>query len=193
MMKKFIAVSLLLILVISMFGCTKSTPPTRGTVTDGVYTNEYFGLSYKIPDGWRALTDEEYKAKFTYGMPTNEELAEFESEFRDAYILKTADETDYMIISYSMLFDKSSNDNQIKNKIAMVAKDWIFGLISNVKIGDADYSMMAGTQENSSKVLYYLWSQNMIGKFRPLIWAELDSSESFDTVLTNFSTIQTAE
>lgn len=193
MMKKLIAVSLLLILVVSMFGCTNSTPPTRGTVTNGVYTNEYFGLSFKIPDGWKALTDEEYKTRFTYGMPTNEELAEFESEFRDAYFLKTADETDYMIISYSMLFDKSSSDNQIKNKLAMVAKDWIFGLISSVKIGDADYSMMAGTQENSTKVMYYIWNQKMNGNFRTLIWVELDNSESIDAILANFSTIQAAE
>ncbi|HPS34754.1 MAG TPA: hypothetical protein PK854_05780 [Oscillospiraceae bacterium] len=191
MMKKLIAAALLLVLVVSMFGCTNSNPPTRGIITDGVYSNAYFGISFKIPDGWRALTDEEYKARFTYGLPTNEELAEFESEFRDAYILNTADETDYMIISYSMLFDKGSNNDQVKNKLAMVAQKWVFGLITKVKIGDVDYAMMSGTQEGSTKTMYYLWSQEMKGDFRPLIWAELESSESFDAILANFSTFST--
>lgn len=192
-MKKIITAALLLVLVVSMLGCTKAAPPTRGTVTDGVYTNEYFGLSYKIPDGWRAFTDDEYKTKFTYGMPTNEELAEFESEFKDLYITNTADETDYMIISYSMLFDKGSNDDAVKNKLAMVGQKWIFGLVSRIKIGDADYSMMSGTQEGSTKVIYYIWSQEMNGKFRPLFWAELENTESIDAMIANFSIITKAE
>ncbi len=192
-MKKIIAAALLLILVVSMLGCTKAEPPTRGTVADGVYTNEYFGLSFKIPDGWRAFTDEEYKTKFTYGMPTNEELAEFESEFKDAYFTNTADETDYLIISYSMLFDKGSNDDAVKNKLAMVGHKWIFGLVSTIKIGDSNYAMMSGTQEGSTKVLYYIWSKEMKGEFRPLFWAELDNTDSIDALIANFSTIAVAE
>ena len=76
MLKKLIAVSLLLALATTFFGCTTAAP-TRGTVTDGVYKNDFFGLSYTIPDGWRALTDAEYQEKFYYSLPTNEELAKF--------------------------------------------------------------------------------------------------------------------
>ncbi len=192
-MKKFIAAALLLVLVVSMLGCTKSAPPTRGTVTDGVYTNEYFGLSFTIPDGWRALTDEEYKAKFTYTLPTNEELAEFESEFQDVYITKTEDETDFMVISYSMLFDKGSNDMQIKNKLAMIAMKVQFGIIDKIKIDDEDYSIMSGPVGDGTKVMYYFWSNKMVGNFRPLIWAQLDSTESIDSILANFSILQAAQ
>ncbi|HOP11150.1 MAG TPA: hypothetical protein PK629_06645 [Oscillospiraceae bacterium] len=188
-MKKFIAAALLLVLVVSMLGCSTSGPATRGTVTNGVYTNDYFGLSFVIPDGWKALSDEEYAAKFPYPLPTNEELAEFESEFKDLRIEKVADDTDYIIISYSMLFDKGSTDNQIKNKIAMVASSLQFGIIDPITIGDAEYSIMAGTAEDSTKTTYYIWSKEMIGKFRPLIWVVVDSNESIDNIVSGFSTI----
>jgi len=187
-MKKFIAAALVFVLIVSMLGCT-SIPPTRGTVTDGVYTNTYFGLSYIIPDGWRALSDEEYQARFSYALPTNEELAEFQSEFRDVCIVDTDDETDYfMIISYSMLFEKGSSDQQIKNKLAFVAPTLIFGQINTFKIGDNSYSIATGTSEDGTVTTYYFWSKEMIGDFRPLIWVTLPSTETIDDVLAGFST-----
>ncbi len=35
--------------------------PDSGTLRDGIYTNEYFGLEITVPEGWRVLDDETSK------------------------------------------------------------------------------------------------------------------------------------
>ena len=39
---------------------------TRGTVTKDGYTNEYFNLSFKVPAGWAAVSDERLIEQFGY-------------------------------------------------------------------------------------------------------------------------------
>ena len=46
----------------------KSGSFTKGEVEDGVYTNEFAGLTFEIPDGWDVLSDEEIMATMNAGL-----------------------------------------------------------------------------------------------------------------------------
>ena len=65
-MKKLIALFLALIMLLSFAGCSeeektenKEIVPERGTVSEGVYENETFGVSFEFGEGWYILSDEE--------------------------------------------------------------------------------------------------------------------------------------
>ena len=68
-MKKLIALFLALIMLLSFAGCSESgekietevvtITPERGTVSEGVYKNSAFGVSFEFGDGWYILSDEE--------------------------------------------------------------------------------------------------------------------------------------
>ncbi len=191
MFKKLIALSLLLVLAFSMFGCTTASPK-RGAVTDGIYKNEFFELSYTIPEGWRALTDEEYKERFYYSLPTNEELAEFDSEFEDVLIVKTENEAYYISISYSKLFPKGTSDEQVKKMISLKERDSNFGFVEYILIEDVKYGYILTPSQDGSHTIYYCWSTQMQGKFRQLYKFVLPNDELFENMLSGFSFIKTA-
>lgn len=46
----------------------KSGGFVKGEVKDGVYTNEFTGLTCELPDGWNVLSDEEIKATMNIGL-----------------------------------------------------------------------------------------------------------------------------
>ncbi len=46
----------------------KSGGFVRGEVEDGVYTNDFTGLTFEIPDGWDVLSDAEIKATMNVGL-----------------------------------------------------------------------------------------------------------------------------
>ena len=65
-MKKILALFLALIMLLSFAGCSeeektenKEIVPERGTVSEGVYKNSAFGVSFEFGDGWYILSDEE--------------------------------------------------------------------------------------------------------------------------------------
>lgn len=67
-MKRFKSTIIILLLVVFAFttGCSKKSKKeiTLGKMDGKTYTNEYFGLTYTIPDSWAIATDEE-KATLT--------------------------------------------------------------------------------------------------------------------------------
>ncbi len=46
----------------------KSGGFVRGEVNDGVYTNDFIGLTFEIPDGWEVLSYDEIKATMDVGL-----------------------------------------------------------------------------------------------------------------------------
>ncbi len=68
-MKKILAVILALIMLFSFAACSGNgekaetevitITPERGTVSEGVYGNSAFGVSFELGDGWYILSDEE--------------------------------------------------------------------------------------------------------------------------------------
>ena len=66
-MKKILALFLALIMILSFAACSaeeekteiKEIVPERGTVSEGVYKNSAFGVSFEFGDGWYILSDEE--------------------------------------------------------------------------------------------------------------------------------------
>lgn len=68
-MKKILAIMLALAMLLSFAGCTESggksetevitVNPARGTVSDGIYKNTAFGVSFEAGENWYFLTDAE--------------------------------------------------------------------------------------------------------------------------------------
>ena len=186
-MKRFTVAVLLLVLIASMSGC--SDPPTRGEVKDGVYTNTYFGLSFTLPEGWQALTDEEFLQKYSQARATNEELANTETGFGDAQFYKTEDKNIRINLWYDITYTKGTTAEQIKNRLEANTPDYQFGDIENFKIGDADYSMISAPTADGVYNLYYCWSNELTGKLRPMFFMVLAGGESVSDILANFSQI----
>ncbi len=71
-MKKILAIMLALAMLLSFAACSENgekaetevikVTPERGTVSEGVYKNETFGVSFEFGDGWYILSDEEIAA-----------------------------------------------------------------------------------------------------------------------------------
>lgn len=71
----------------------------RGVWTDGVYSNEFTGISFTLPEGWTLATDEELLSMID---TTNEEF--FDEEARENYdkaIEKASIFYDFMIVNLS--------------------------------------------------------------------------------------------
>ena len=68
-MKKILAIMLAFAMLLSFAGCTESggkseteiitVTPARGTVSDGIYENTAFGVSFEAGENWYFLTDAE--------------------------------------------------------------------------------------------------------------------------------------
>ena len=68
-MKKIFAAILALMMILSFAGCSENggksetevitVTPERGTVSDGIYKNTAFGVSFEAGENWYFLTDEE--------------------------------------------------------------------------------------------------------------------------------------
>ena len=68
-MKKILAAILALMMILSFAGCSENggksetevitVTPERGTVSDGIYKNTAFGISFEAGENWYFLTDEE--------------------------------------------------------------------------------------------------------------------------------------
>lgn len=68
-MKKILAAILALMMIFSFAGCSENggksetevitVTPERGTVSDGIYKNTAFGISFEAGENWYFLTDEE--------------------------------------------------------------------------------------------------------------------------------------
>jgi hypothetical protein len=186
-MKKLIAAALLLILIVSALGC--SNPPTRGEVKDGVYTNTYFGLSFKLPEGWKALTDDEFLQKYSQARATNEQLAETKMGFGDGVFYKIADGKTLINLWYDIEYGTETTNEQIKNLLIADMPDYQFGEIGNFKIGEADYSIISAPTADAIYNIYYCWSNEAIGYLRPMIFIRIPNGESVNDLLANFSQI----
>ncbi len=186
-MKKFIATALSVVFIVLMFGC--ANPPTRGVVADGVYTNTYFGLSFTLPEGWKALTDDEFLQKYSQARATNEELAKTKMGFGDAQFYKTEDKNARMNLWYDITYGDKATNEQIKNRLLADTPDYQFGEIKSFKIGEADYSMISAPTADATYNIYYCWSNEVTGYLRPMMFVVLAADQSVEAVLANFSLI----
>lgn len=58
-MKKIICVLFAAVLLLSVCGCSSEIEFTAGEWKGNVYTNEYAGINFKMPDDWTHYTDEQ--------------------------------------------------------------------------------------------------------------------------------------
>lgn len=187
-MKKTVVLTLMLFLTFSILGCSSglySGSPKRGVVTDGVYTNDYFKLSFIIPEGWYAFTDEEVFERTGNSLPTDEDLAKSKIAFGDAFFYITVEQKDRIRIAYNAFVNITYE--QIKNQLSAQNSDVEFGDIEDIKIGEADYAMISRLSPDGTLNYYYIWNQNVCGYLRPVIYMQLDSSKSAQDILKNFT------
>lgn len=186
-MKKLLGMAIILTLFLSAIGCSES--PKRGIIADGVYKNEYFGLSFTIPEGWNVYTDEEIYENFNVSLPTDEDLVNTETGFTDAYFYKTVEQKDRISITYYSGLDGNLTDEQIKNRLSLKVSAVEFGDIEFIKIGEADYAMISGPSSDGTMNYYYIWSKEVCGYLRPIIYIHLNSGDSVYNYLDNFAQI----
>ena len=190
-MKKLLGMAIILTLFLSGIGCSGlyQGAPKRGTVTDGVYTNDFFKLSFTIPEGWSVYSDQEFYENFNVSLPTDENLANTKMGFTDAYIYKTAEPKNRIGITYYIGMDDDLTDEQIKNRLLLNVSDVEFGDIEFIKIGEADYAMISGPSSDGTMNYYYIWSKEECGYLRPVIDIHLNSDDSVYNYLDNFAQI----
>ncbi len=184
-MKKLLGMAIIFTLLLSGIGCSES--PKRGIVVDGVYTNDYFKLSFTIPEGWNAFTDEEVFERAGISLPNDEDLANSKIEFADVFFYITVDQKDRIRISYSNL--ENTTDEQIKNRLSAQNSDVEFGNIDFIKIGEVDYAMISGSSSDGALNYYHVWGLEVYGYLRPVIYMQLDSGDSVYNYLDNFAQI----
>ncbi len=191
-MKKLVISTILIFLTFYVLGCSSglySGSPKRGTVSDGVYTNDYFKLSFTIPEEWTAYTDEEIYERTGASRATNEDLATSKMGFGDVNFYKTIEQEDQIKISYRISLEKGLTDDQIQNRLSVQNSDVTFGEVESVKIGDVDYVMMSGPSSDGTVNYYYVWSKEVCGYLRPVIYMQLTDNKSVYDLLKNFSQI----
>ena len=74
---KLLVLAIFLVFATAFTGCKKkgSARPTAGTIENGVYNNEYFGLSLELPEKWSNQDEESNKelSEFGYKMIAGED------------------------------------------------------------------------------------------------------------------------
>lgn len=190
-MKKLILLTSLLLLTFCVLACSSGLykgSPKRGTVADGVYTNDYFKLSFTIPEGWNAYTDAEVFEKSGISWLTDEDLINKKMGFGDVWFYKTHEQKDRIIVYYSITEnEKDLTDEQIKNRLSSQKTGFEFGDIEYLKIGEADYAMIYGPSSDGTLNYYYIWNKEVCGYLRPIINMQLDSADSANDILKNFT------
>lgn len=86
-MKKLLTLFIALIMILSLAACGKETPPdapdlpefSRGVWEDNVYRSDYLALSYTLPEGWVAASDDEIAEMMGLSL----ELLDSDMEFSD--------------------------------------------------------------------------------------------------------------
>ncbi|HNX15007.1 MAG TPA: hypothetical protein PK854_01745 [Oscillospiraceae bacterium] len=189
-MKKIVVLTLILFLIVLILACSSgiySGSPKRGTVADGVYTNDYFKLSFTIPEKWGVYSDEEVYKNFNISLPTDEDLTNSKTGFTDVCFYKTVDQKNRISITYSYETEGNITDEQIKNRLSAKTSEVTFRDIEYIKIGDADYAMISGLSSDGTLSYYYLWDLEVCGNLRPTISIHLDSGDSINDILKNFT------
>jgi len=65
--RNLLIVLVVLALIAAMAGCTPAKPVSTGSFNGPNYTNDFFNLSFTIPDGWAVATKEQMAQAFNVG------------------------------------------------------------------------------------------------------------------------------
>lgn len=118
-----------------------STGLTRGTWKDGVYTNEFTGLRYVLPEGWVVATDEQLASMMGIGAEAFGDKQKWAAE--------TAEKT--------TIYDTMVQDPATQNNISILYEN--LAISGNTKISEEDYFAAVKAQMQNLEKLSYTFGE----------------------------------
>lgn len=163
---KLLVVLAALVLVAALAGCTPAKPVSTGAFAGSTYSNDYFNLTFKAPDGWTIATKEEIAQVFNAAI---DEVGTTDKDTADklklsqqkvlylALVLKNPltdteeNNPNFNVIAENLglnaLSVSNSADYAKANLDAMktASPNAVYGDVANVKLNGADFASVDST------------------------------------------------
>ena len=145
---------------------------SMGEWNDNVYTNEFLGLKFKLPEGWTYASDEEIADMMNLGtefLNDDQKVAAEVSKLTSAYYMVANDPNtgnNVSIISEKPVMEVSTENymNQLKAQLSAVESiNYEIGETSKEKIADREYDTLTASASMSGvKMLqkYYIYKMD---------------------------------
>ena len=181
-MKKLVALLLALVMVFLLIGCganpkekeahAQKAEISRGKIENGIYTNDFLGITFTKPQSWIFSTDEEIAALINISAESflNENLKEILENNPTIYDMMVKDILTNTNINVTFEnLEKSFATNITEEQYAEVVKQQYANLtgmsvtfaeeINTVKLGEADFTQIVCSVEaygvNMTQIYYF--------------------------------------
>ncbi len=197
-MKRIAVFALVLIVALGMFaGCAKAPKLERGTWSDDVYTNTFSGVTYTLPEGWVAATDEEIKSIMNTGAEaagiddTTMDIANMKVVY-DAFVADQATGTN-IIFSFENLklsiggtgMDEKEYVEAVKSQLTSVGNiSYTTGDEYNKEVCGEQWYVLETKPDTGNMEQYYLVRR--IGNYMANIIVTIVGGDTLDSVLEQF-------
>lgn len=206
--KPLIALAVILA-VASLAGCAPSKPVSTGAFEGNVYTNDFFGMTFAVPEDWTILSKDEMAALFgqvidEIGSTDKDAEAKMKlAEKKSLYLAVTAKyPIDYTedtnpninviaenlgLMSFVVSKSKDYMEATMTNLKPTVAEGVTFGEISTETVGGVEYSSFdMTTDDGSGYTMYQRFICTMKNKYAILFtmtWFEEDQLKELQSVI----------
>lgn len=145
---------------------------SMGEWNDNVYTNEFLGLKFKLPEGWTYASDEEIADMMNLGtefLNDDQKVAAEVSKLTSAYYMVANDPNtgnNVSIISEKPVMEVSTENymNQLKAQLSAVESiNYEIGETSKEKIADREYDTLTASASMSGVKItqkYYIYKMD---------------------------------
>lgn len=206
-MKKLLTLSLAIIMVFSLIGCSMpgaESKPSRGNTRGHTYVSEYLGLQFTKPTSWTYYTDAQIESAMDLSAGIlDEELAQALENNPTIY--------DMMVVSSNGTNVSLSYENLVKTlnvfiseeKYLAVAKEQLLqtsGMsvtfdegYEKVMLGDKEYTRATATTSISGISMRQGIYVRKIGGYMNIITITIMNGYTFESIEAMFSTISEAD
>jgi hypothetical protein len=167
--KRLPALFAALALAAALSGCTPAKPVTTGSFDGTAYANDYFGLTFRIPDGWSIATKDQMEEVFQVGA---EMLG---SDDKDAESKMELAKQKTLYLTYAMKYPYGYTDGYNDN-VNVMCENLNLAASLLIKTG-ADYIRAMEDQINGSDMA----SSGIAYTFGEITSCEINGTK-FDTV-----------
>ncbi len=128
---------------------TKQEEFSMGEWKDNLYTNNYLGIKFRLPNGWKYANNEQIAALVNIGKEFLTDQQKFAEEMKKSdsvyYMVATNSETNDNIM---VMTEKVKEDETLENYISQLKEQ--LNLVENIK-----YTVKNSSNENIAGKLYY--------------------------------------
>lgn len=169
---------------------------SMGEWNDNVYTNEFLGLKFKLPEGWTYASDEEIADMMNLGtefLNDDQKVAAEVSKLTSAYYMVANDPNtgnNVSIISEKPVMEVSTENymNQLKAQLSAVESiNYEIGETSKEKIADREYDTLTASASMSGVKItqkYYIYKMDRY--FIGIIATSTTGETAFNEMIKSF-------